>query len=86
LLLLALLYKSIALDAVLATLEVRVSNEVARALYAKYGFEVVGRRKRYYADNQEDALIMTVAALDDAYRAELGRLQEALFTRLRTTG
>jgi ribosomal-protein-alanine N-acetyltransferase len=42
-----------------ATLEVRVSNEAAQALYRKYDFEVVGRRPRYYRDG-EDALLMTV--------------------------
>ncbi|MDF2522861.1 MAG: ribosomal-protein-alanine acetyltransferase [Clostridiales bacterium] len=40
------------------TLEVRKSNLVAQALYSKYGFEVGGFRRRYYADNGEDALIM----------------------------
>lgn len=41
------------------TLEVRVSNTVAQGLYAKYGFKVAGRRRRYYSDNNEDALVMT---------------------------
>ncbi len=40
------------------TLEVRVSNEAAIALYKKYGFEQCGLRKRYYKDN-EDAVLMT---------------------------
>ena len=40
------------------TLEVRVSNEPAQKLYKKLGFTVSGVRKRYYSDNQEDALIM----------------------------
>lgn len=40
------------------TLEVRRSNAVAQALYHKVGFLDVGYRKRYYEDNQEDALIM----------------------------
>ncbi|MFM1655683.1 ribosomal protein S18-alanine N-acetyltransferase [Brevibacillus sp. B_LB10_24] len=42
------------------TLEVRPSNQVARNLYAKLGFKEHGRRKRYYSDNNEDALIMWV--------------------------
>ena len=41
------------------TLEVRVSNEPAKSLYRKYGFAEVGLRKRYYADNNEDAYVMT---------------------------
>jgi ribosomal-protein-alanine N-acetyltransferase len=40
------------------TLEVRVSNVAARALYEHNGFAVEGRRKGYYSDNKEDALIM----------------------------
>ncbi len=42
------------------TLEVRVSNHIAQALYKKLGFEAVGVRKNYYSDNQEDALLMWV--------------------------
>ncbi len=40
------------------TLEVRVGNEAAIRLYESLGFEVKGRRKRYYSDNHEDAFIM----------------------------
>jgi len=42
------------------TLEVRESNEVARRLYAKLGFGLAGRRKSYYIQPAEDALIMTL--------------------------
>ena len=41
-----------------ATLEVRPSNHVARALYAARGFREVGLRKGYYRDTQEDAILM----------------------------
>lgn len=41
-----------------ATLEVRVSNEKAIALYQKFGFREAGRRKKYYQDTGEDALVM----------------------------
>ncbi len=47
------------------TLEVRVSNISAQALYRKYGFTVQGRRPRYYSDNNEDAFIMWSASLKD---------------------
>ncbi len=40
------------------TLEVRVGNKPAIALYEKYGFKSLGTRKGYYQDNNEDALIM----------------------------
>ena len=42
----------------LATLEVRVGNEVAQRLYEKCGFRVVAIRKKYYSDNLEDAIVM----------------------------
>jgi ribosomal-protein-alanine N-acetyltransferase len=38
-------------------LEVRVSNAAARRLYARHGFETVGRRRGYYASPREDALV-----------------------------
>ena len=40
------------------TLEVRVSNAVAIALYEKFGFEGAGIRPKYYVDTGEDALVM----------------------------
>lgn len=41
-----------------AVLEVRASNRAAQALYEKFGFKVVGVRRRYYTHPTEDALIM----------------------------
>ncbi len=49
---------SIIAGAIKMTLEARVSNEVAINLYKKLGFTQVGIRKRYYEDNNEDAVIM----------------------------
>jgi [ribosomal protein S18]-alanine N-acetyltransferase len=46
------------LGAAYATLEVRRSNERAQNLYKSIGYVGVGWRKRYYEDNQEDALLM----------------------------
>lgn len=40
------------------TLEVRASNEPAKSLYYKLGFLEVGRRKNYYRNPKEDALIL----------------------------
>lgn len=40
------------------TLEVRASNDTAMRLYEGFGFKVIGRRKGYYTDNGEDALVM----------------------------
>ena len=60
---------SFAIGARRMTLEVRASNEAAQGLYRSFGFEVVGRRPRYYSDDGEDALIMTTPALvDEAMR------------------
>lgn len=42
------------------TLEVRETNDAAIQLYMKHGFAQVGRRKNYYADLKEDAILMTV--------------------------
>jgi len=41
-----------------AFLEVRPTNAAARALYAGFGFQEIGRRPRYYSDSGEDALVM----------------------------
>lgn len=41
------------------TLEVRASNAPAIALYTKHGFAEAGRRKNYYDDPKEDAILMT---------------------------
>jgi ribosomal-protein-alanine N-acetyltransferase len=49
-----------------ALLEVRRGNLSAQDLYEQFGFEVVGERKRYYQDNGEDALLMTLSPLDPA--------------------
>jgi ribosomal-protein-alanine N-acetyltransferase len=59
------------------TLEVRVSNRPAQALYQRFGMAPVGVRKLYYRD--EDALIMWVHDLDgDEYRARLDKIKMAL--------
>lgn len=54
-----LLQKAAEDGARMATLEVRESNVPARALYDSFGFDVSGRRHRYYPKTGEDALIMT---------------------------
>jgi len=56
-----------------ALLEVRVSNVAAQELYRKFGFTVVGRRREYYQDTHEDALLMTLALLDDKKLADLAK-------------
>ena len=58
LLLIALLDKARTIEMARSTLEVRASNQGAIDLYEKYGFQTVGRRKKYYQDNDEDGVIM----------------------------
>jgi ribosomal-protein-alanine N-acetyltransferase len=83
LLLWSMLKQAMAMRAFEATLEVRVSNRVAQSLYQKYGFEKVGRRRRYYQDNGEDAWIMTVKDFGDrVYQTRLKGLGHALQERL----
>jgi ribosomal-protein-alanine N-acetyltransferase len=55
-----------------ATLEVRVSNLTAQALYRDFGFAVVGRRRRHYTGPVEDGLVMCVEGLDEAVEARSG--------------
>lgn len=74
------------LGALQATLEVRVSNTAAQALYAKYGFHEVGRRKAYYTDNHEDALILTTPEFaSPAYQDLLAARRRDLLGRLTQT-
>lgn len=86
-LLVTLLEAGHSLGAESATLEVRPSNQAALALYRKYNFQEVGRRPRYYRDNNEDALILTTPplALPD-YRAMFQQRQAALAQRLAKIG
>jgi ribosomal-protein-alanine N-acetyltransferase len=42
-------------------LEVRASNLIAQALYARLGFRIIGRRRGYYAEPPEDALVMSAS-------------------------
>ncbi len=71
-LLLKLVLLSIEMGCFEITLEVRASNQRAQALYLRHGFENVGTRRRYYSDNNEDAIIMTRSHLDPTQvRSEL---------------
>ena len=72
-----------ALGARRVTLEVRVTNDVAQALYKKYGFTIEGIRRRYYSDNNEDAYIMWSDALaKPEYAQRLADLRAAVLARV----
>lgn len=59
--------------AIQATLEVRSGNQAAIRLYRHFGFDVAGLRPRYYRDNNEDAIIITLFHLDETYIAWMER-------------
>jgi len=83
LLLLCMFDEAVARGANWLTLEVRVTNAAAQALYRKYGFTAHGTRKRYYSDNNEDALIMWSPALGEPeFRAEVESRRDTLARRL----
>ena len=44
-------------------LEVREGNLAAQEMYRQFGYETTGRRRRYYKDNDEDAILMTLKSL-----------------------
>jgi ribosomal-protein-alanine N-acetyltransferase len=54
----ALVQRAYALGARWITLEVRDTNDHAIRLYERFGFKAIGRRRGYYTDNGEDAVIM----------------------------
>lgn len=83
LLLLSLLDRGAAMGATTSTLEVRESNHVAQGLYEKYWFDVVGRQRRYYTDNNEDALIMATPPFSTPeFQTLLARNRAELYARL----
>ncbi len=63
LLLISIIEMAAQFSANVVTLEVRVSNKQAQALYEKYGFQKVGVRRAYYTDDGEDAVLMTTDSL-----------------------
>jgi [ribosomal protein S18]-alanine N-acetyltransferase len=83
LLLIAMTERATEIGACVMTLEVRVSNTGAQALYRKYGFQVAGRRPQYYSDNREDALIMTTPPVTSVeYQRVFQDRKTVLLTRL----
>jgi ribosomal-protein-alanine N-acetyltransferase len=83
LLLLTMLERAVDLQAEVTTLEVRTSNILAQNLYHKYRFQMVGLRRRYYSNNNEDAFIMTVENIQStAYRRYLEERKTDLQTKL----
>lgn len=80
-LLLELLRGAIAQGVVAITLEVRASNEVALALYRRFGFAPAGVRREYYSHPVEDALVLWAHEIDaPEFAARLDAIETALAT------
>ena len=78
-LLLAVAREAVARDATALTLEVRLSNSGAQAMYRRFGFTPVGVRKGYYADTGEDALVMWAYDVNTpGYEQQLDALERQL--------
>lgn len=61
------------------TLEVRVSNEAAQAMYRQFGYAPAGVRKNYYSESNEDALVMWAHDVDlPAYAERLDGIESRL--------
>ncbi|NEQ64753.1 MAG: ribosomal protein S18-alanine N-acetyltransferase [Symploca sp. SIO2D2] len=83
LLLYALLKKAQELQLEWATLEVKPSNQAALSLYQKFGFVEAGRRRCYYQDTGEDALILWCSGLQTPeFTQRLTNCDQQLQTRL----
>ena len=61
------------------TLEVRMSNHGAQAMYQRFGYAPAGVRKGYYAETNEDALVMWAHDVDlPSYAERLGRIEAGI--------
>lgn len=70
-----------------ATLEVRASNVPALSLYRKFGFKIAGRRRGYYKDTNEDALILWRGDLQDPqFQTALANWYQSVGDRLQASG
>ncbi|MGC8464063.1 MAG: ribosomal protein S18-alanine N-acetyltransferase [Acidimicrobiales bacterium] len=65
------------------SLEVRVGNEPALALYRRFGMAPVGVRPNYYPETGDDALVMVVEGIDEpAYAERLGAIGDEVAERV----
>lgn len=85
-LLLSMIYHALEHDAGVVRLEVRERNTNAQALYARYGFVSVGRRRRYYRDTGEDAILMDLDLRAPGVRKMLRARRAKLWQRLQAEG
>jgi [ribosomal protein S18]-alanine N-acetyltransferase len=84
LLLLTLLQRAIALELAWATLEVNIHNSGAINLYQKLGFQIMGKRKKYYQATGDDALVLWLKDLQKSnFQQKLAQYQQETDKRLR---
>ena len=78
-LLLAIAREAIRRGAANLTLEVRITNRPAQAMYRKFGFRPAGIRKNYYVEPHEDALVMWADDVDgEPYRRRLEQIEDGV--------
>jgi [ribosomal protein S18]-alanine N-acetyltransferase len=78
-LLITVITEAIARGCTSVSLEVRVSNAIAQAMYTKFGFSIEGVRKGYYIETREDAFVMTVNDIASTdFRLRLQSIREEL--------
>ncbi|HEV3232859.1 MAG TPA: ribosomal protein S18-alanine N-acetyltransferase [Candidatus Dormibacteraeota bacterium] len=83
-LMVALIDEAYAADAKWVTLEVRASNHGAIGLYERLGFKIIGRRRGYYTDDGEDAIVMwSDSLLAPAFVERLRQFRESLTVEVR---
>ncbi len=84
---LVLATRAVAQGAKSLTLEVRVTNKSAQDMYRRFGFAPAGVRKNYYAEINEDALVMWAHDIDQrAYGQRLAAIEATLPSRTLTEG
>ncbi len=78
-LLLALAREAVERQATGLTLEVRVGNLGAQSMYRQFGMAPVGIRRNYYAETNEDAILMTATPIDTpSYAQRLAEIEAGL--------
>ena len=83
LLLFELLKDAIARSLAWATLEVNENNLAAINLYKKYGFQIAGKRRNYYQQTGDDALVLWLKKIQhDEFKANLSKWEQQLRERL----
>lgn len=81
-LLLSIIYHALDRDAGVVSLEVRETNHGAQTLYTQFGFVNVGRRRRYYRDTGEDAVLMDLDLTAHGVKERLSARRAELWQRL----